>query len=965
MKFIPTILTSIFVAVLALQAQAQKGTLAGKIVDKSTSEEIIGGTVAVEGQTIGTSTDIDGRFFLKLEPGTYTIVISYVSYRSKKYENISILPGQLTSLNVELESDSKELEEIVVKGETRKESSAGLLIEQRNATAVSSGVSADLIKRLPDRTTADVIKRVSGTTVQDGKFAIIRGMTDRYNYGMINGAPLPSSEPDRKAFSLDLIPAQAIDNMMITKTATPDKPGDFAGGLISITTRDIPDENSFFVNIGGGYHSITTFRDFYRGPQSGASDVLGFDAGKRSMPDGVTPTEKASDPSQTSIGSTPDQIVSDTRKFNNDFTPRKLSALPNASFQIGASRRLSLAGNDLGILAAVTYANSNIFEPYERNTPVVSDRFSYVRNDSTQGYFYQYDRYRSNVNAGLLLNFTYKVGLNNKFYFKNLLTQVATDQSIFRSGNILNVNLPNPYNKDYDIAYFYQSNRSYFSQIGGEHLVWESRKLILNYALGYTNIFMKVPDFKRNFSRSEGISRQQADTSSRFVNGIPFSPGSPNNPGRFFFDLNEHSISANGDASIRLNEILSNIKLGGMLHLRSREFVGRNFNITNAQLDNPGLFNGSIGLNNVQTVENVFKNDSNIAANRFYQVESTQKSDRYSAGSALLAFYIMAETKITPTFRVIYGLRNEIFNQRIQSNSLGKDINVDTTWIDPLPSINVIYTLIENLNLRAGYSRTLSRPEYREFAPLAFYDFTRNSVFVGNPGLTRARIHNLDLKLEYYPSPGETFSINPFAKFFTDPVESSVQPSQGGIAQLSYVNAKSATNYGVEFEARKNLGFFDNMLNTLFMKNITVFGNLALIRSIVDQSNLGVDSTISSRPLQGQSPYVFNAGIQYSSAKDFNITLAVNEYGKRIVFIAQEEKFLVWEAPRTVADFSVSKTFNKKLNAKFTWGDIFAQPLVLYYDLNDNGRYDSGKGDEVFEKYRRGSTASVSLGYTF
>lgn len=966
LKSITFILFFSLISILSAQAQAGKGKLAGKITDGKTGEEIIGATIVVEGSNIGASTDLDGRYFLQLEPGTYTIIVSYVSYKSKKFEGIEIKEGELNSLSVGLFEDTKELEEIVIKGEAKKESAAGLLLQQKNAVAVSSGVSAELIRKMPDRTTADVIKRVSGATIQDGKFAIIRGMQDRYNFGLINGTPLPSSEPDRKAFSLDLVPAQVIDNMVISKTATPDMPGDFAGGLIQITTRDIPDENIRFLNIGLGGHSITTMRDFYKSPQSGGTDFIGIENGSRQLPSAALSSEQALLAANNS-SSNGALITEQTKLFNNDFTPKKVNAAPNISLQAGISHRAKLLNNDFGVIAALTFSNNNVYEPYERNTPLIGDPSTYRRTDTTQGFFYKNDRYRNIVNLGGILNLTYKIGQNHKVFFKNLLTQVANDQTILRTGYIYNPAFPAPYNNDKDIAYFYQSNRSYFGQLGGESILNEANKVKLNYVLGVTDIFMQVPDFKRNFSRSQGYSRIEADTSSqRNINGIPFSPGSPNNPGRFFFDLKERSLAGNADISIQAQSIRTTFKIGGAFLIRNREFTGRNFNFNSNNFY--WLYDPSRGYPTKNDLYTAFLPDSNISAlggdtGRYYQVETTQKSDKYKASSRLLSAFIMGESKLTPSFRAIYGARLESYTQNISSATQGADVKKDTTWNDILPSLNLIYSLTEQVNIRFSYSRTLSRPEFREFAPLAFYDFTRNSVFVGNPGLTRARIDNFDFKAEWYPAAGQTISINPFYKNFQNPVENVIQPAQGGIAQISYQNAKGAYVYGIEFEARSNFAFINS--GSKFLEYITAFGNLTLINSKVDQSNiLSIADDVKNRPLQGQSPYVYNFGLQYNNDKDFNITITANQYGRRIAFVGQENKFQVWEAPRFVMDFSISKTFNKKISFKGTIGDIFSQNLIFYYDLDKNGAYNSDR-DEVFEKYRRGYTVSFSAGYNF
>ncbi|TAF74691.1 MAG: TonB-dependent receptor [Bacteroidetes bacterium] len=958
MKKIVTILSFFIFTGFAF---AQKGKLAGKVTDKATGEDIIGATILIEGTTIGATTDLDGKYFLQVAPGTYNVVVSYVSYKTKKYEGVVIKEGELTSINVSLDENSIEIEEVVIQGEIRKETAAGLLIQQKNAVSMSSGISAELIKRTPDRTTADVIKRVSGATIQDGKFAIIRGMQDRYNYGMINGVPLPSSEPDRKAFSLDLVPSSVVDNLVIYKTATPDKPGEFAGGLIEITTKEVPDENTAFVNVGLGGNSITTFQRFEKSPQAGGLDFLGFDNGARQLPD-LSVSLAEAEANRGNPMPIIDKVVEDTRKFNNNFRPIRTNALPNFSLQGGLSQRLKLFNNNLGIIGVVTYNNSNLYNPFEQNTVRAVDTKSgskYIRTDSTSGNFYNIDNFRNMVNVGGLLNFTYKVGLRNKFFLKNLLTQSGTDNTVFRTGQLQNgsgfgenVNYA-LYN---DIGYFYQSSRILFTQLGGEHILSETKKIKLNYVLGYNNFFNQTPDAKKTFSRQEGNTLAEAATAPSVFNGFD-APGSQNTPGRFFSNLNEQTYSASADLSVPVLSLRSSFKFGGMVQSRSRKFAGRYFNFS--RFDKSNLSN------------NIFDSisNNNISATNFFQVEATQPSDSYSASSGLIAGYAMAETKIVPSLRAIYGLRVERFNQKLNSArgtiASPKEVPIDTTWLDFLPSANLIYAVNENINLRASYSKTLSRPEFREFAPLAFFDMTRNSIFVGNEKLTRARVDNFDAKFEIYPKPGYTFSINPFLKTFEKPIVYVLQPASG-YAQISLANAKNAIVAGVELEGR--VGFTETKIPVI--KNFTCFGNLALIYSKVDQSNFktdvaGVDSTIFKTQLQGQSPYVLNLGVTYATEKEWNFTLAMNTYGRRIALVGTNEAFIVYESPRVVLDASITKTFAKKFNAKVTIGDLFAQDLILYYDLNKSGSFDDKNGDEVFERYRRGYTVSFSVGYTF
>jgi outer membrane receptor protein involved in Fe transport len=289
----------------------------------------------------------------------------------------------------------------------------------------------------------------------------------------------------------------------------------------------------------------------------------------------------------------------------------------------------------------------------------------------------------------------------------------------------------------------------------------------------------------------------------------------------------------------------------------------------------------------------------------------------------------------------------------------GEDtINVNTTKTDLLPSGSLIFNFNEKTNLRINGSQTVSRPEFREFAPLAFYEINLNSIVVGNDKLVRTKVTNLDAKFEWYPQDGETFSINPFYKRFTNTVEQ-VVTRLTPFREVSYVNAKEANNYGVEFEARLSLARFSEKLAP-----ITIFGNYAIIRSVVKNDDTALFQ-FTERPLSGQSPYVLNAGIQYSNAeKAFDLMLSVNRIGRRIQILASSERQFIWENPRTVVDFSITKTLFKKLQMRLTAGDLLAQDLTWYEDLNLNGKFDEGADAKTFN-FKYGRTVSFSLNYTF
>ncbi len=959
----------LLISTITVAANAQTGRIGGKITDKKTGEELIGVSVQIEGTSIGAVTDFEGKYIINNVPvGTYSLIISYISYNKKILKGVEVKAKETTINNISLEEATKDLNEVVVSAEVKKESANALLIQQKNAVSVSSGVSADLIKKTPDRTTADVVKRISGASVQDGKFAIVRGLTDRYNSAFINGAPMPSSESDRKAFSLDLIPAAVIDNMTIQKTATPDMPGDFAGGFININTKDIPEENSFFVGLSGQYHSLTTFKEGIQGPKS-STDWLAYDGGTRTIPSGIMSTEESNNNNAFANN------IEDTKKFNNNYAFNTQNSFrPNLSFQMGGSKRFMVGEKDqLGVIGTVYYNNSFKATPLTTASPrqIGVDQTESNPNDS-DGLFYNIENFRQTVSIGGILNVSYKLGKNSKFSFKNLYTRNAEDQTINRTGYGTDPNNPQLAQKYDDYIFAYQSSSMYSTQFSGDHLI-PSAKIKVKYTASFNNIHREMPDFRRLMYQSNKNNSIDANT------GLPIDTGynkpiasilpnartfTPLNSGRFSSVLDEKSYHAGYDVTIPVKLFKkSEVKVGGFHQVRTRAFNARTFMYS---IDDNNRDQGRLDSLQTLAAGQIFDN-SNIDSATYFQKETTQGSDQYDASSKLHAGYVMMDNKVTNRLRFIWGVRVESYNQKISSEAQGAQQKVDTTVIDVLPSINAVYELTSKINIRASFAKTVSRPEFREFAQLAFYEVNANAIITGNPFLVRTEIYNYDLKFEWYPTAGQTFSVNPFYKHFVNPIENTVNPLQGGLRGFGYQNATSAQSLGIELEARFNIGALIKAEQRSVWNRIGLFTNLALINSTVKLADpiAGQQDVVNSRPLQGQSPYVFNAGLNYNNIeKGFDVSINLNRVGRRIAYVANNNRFMIWENPRTVLDMSVSKTFKKKLQVKIIAGDLLAQDLVFYQDLNKNGKYEKGQ-DVGFNVWKNGFTTTLSITYNF
>lgn len=946
----------LFLVLGSVQAEVQEnGRISGKVTDAKTGEELAGVTVLVEGTSFGAVTDFEGKFMIHaIHVGTHNVVFSYISYKKKIIKGVVVKAHETVHLNVSMEDAANEMKEVVVSAEIKRETASGVLIQQKNALSVSSGVSADIIRKTPDRTTADVMKRISGASVQENRFAIIRGLNDRYNMGLLNGAPLASTESDRKAFSLDIIPASVIDQMSVVKSASPDMPGDFAGGIIQIQTKDIPDDTKTTISVSGQYNSITTFKSGLKGV-SGSTDFLGWDDGTRALPSSVPSIQANKSASFT-------EMVQQTRSFNNDYSFQNIRYMsPNWGLQASSSKRYTYKKAEFGQVFALSYNNTNRYAPYQTNNLNISANAP-VNPSNSDGTFYQYENYRHQVIIGGIANFAAKIGKNTKFSWKNLLTVNTEDQTIHQTGFILDNGRRDTTRPD-NRAFYNQSSRMYTSQLSGEHAL-AAGKMKLKYTGGLTLIHRSVPDFRRILYSDQ---RRQGDTAflSKIVGIVPDANSyTSQGSGRYFSELQEQMYSASADLSKvydwKKSKGLKRLewKTGGLVQYRTRTFQARNFMYT----QNSNLYDGSRG-DAIKTLDpaHVFANE-NIDSTTHFLKETTQGSDQYTASSNLQAAYAMLDMRLFGRLRVTGGMRAEWFHQKVQSVSLGSAQKVDTGYVDWLPSVNIIYELTDKINLRASASRTVSRPEFREFALMAFYDINTNAIITGNPRLTRAQIYNYDFKMEYYPTSAQLISINPFYKQFINPVEIAPGTGPTGIYSFSYMNSDKAVSYGIEFETRLQFGLMKAFQDKPIIKNTTLFANYAWISSHVHTMDNGIEL---DRPLQGQSPYVFNAGLMYTdpeTSTDFSIT--ANRVGNRIAVLGQTESFMIWEKARTVIDLSIQKTIRKNMSLRAVLGDVLAQDLVFFQDINKNNTYDVS-GDVTNFKYKFGRTIAISYSYTF
>lgn len=940
----------IFFNVIALQIFAQGASkIAGKITDKKTGETLVGVSVKISGTTRATSSDVEGRYTLAaLAAGSHTVEFSYIGYPTKKISDVLVTAGKVTTLDISMEESGETLQQVVITATAKQESINGLYAQQKNAISMSSGISADVIRRSPDRNTGEVLKRVSGASMQDNKFIIVRGLGDRYNNAMINNSPLPSSEPDRKSFSFDVIPSALIDNVIISKTATPDLPGDFAGGAIQIKTKDFPDLKNLQISYSVGYNSISTFKPFYGNSRS-AMDFSGFGASSRFLPSSF-PSSR-----QTYVNQPIDKRVALSKQFDNSWGVHNLGrTMPTQNLQLVYGNSYMFKNDSkLGLIFSTTYRNAAAISKEERND------FNEVDASGRGIPLFEYDDnyYSFNTTLGVLANISYIKG-NNKFGLKNIFNQSFEDNYLERSGT-------------YDLQSLQKVSQQEVndkslinSVLEGEHLLSQKSQSKLSWNASFSRTTNDQPDLRR-LAYVKSVNDVN-DSSVPYQAAVP-SVATPSTAGRFFSDLDENVYggAVNYSLPFSIKEQSQTLKLGLLKQYKQRDVSARVL----GYVINTDDYTASQALLNLPQ-DQIFA-PGNMAQNKFYIDDITNPANTYAGSGDLNAGYAMMTSELFSRLKATWGVRVENYIETLNTRDNSGAVNIDNNYLDILPSVNLSYALTGASNLRASYGRTVARAQFRELAPFSFYDFVTGTVKIGNTELQRTSIDNVDLRYEIYPSSGQLLSFSLFYKHLTNPIENNIiSGSTAASKSISYINAPEADVFGVELEMRHNLAFLN--AGSAFLRNLVFTANAAFIKSEVSFTDA---VTISNgRPLQGQSPYLINTGLQYSSPKSgLQANVLYNRIGRRISVVGfgqysgnnfEANYPDIYEAPRDLIDLQLSKSVGKKAELKLNVSNLLDSDAKYYQDLNTDKTYNSGS-DQLINSVQFGRTISLGFGYRF
>lgn len=857
-------------------AQAQEvGWIAGEVIDQNLAITLPGVPVEAVGTGQIAYTDLDGRYRLELPPGTYAVRIAMAGYAETNV-TVEVVAGQLVPVQVALGSNVF-AEELVVTAPTLEADSstaAAQMMMRMRAPSVQDNIGAVEMSANNDSNAADAMQRVTGVSVVEGQSVFVRGLGERYSNTTLAGATLPTTEPDRRVVPLDLFPTGLIDSVQVSKTYTPDKPSQFAGGLVEIVPMKLPDETSFQVSAGGGWNSMTTGAQGLGYP-GGGRDWAGFDDGTRSLPIGF-PDRKVVRRGRFSpegVGFTPEELQQIGLSFDNVWDPRPETMPLDQSYSATFGGRFG----KLGVVATFRHAQSAQYNTEQQT-------YYKVGEGGVEPFNGPYDfeiSERSGVIGGVG-NIAYQFTPNQRLSFENFLTHVGTNETRRFEG----------YNDD--VGENLRNQRLWWVEeqitshhFGGEHLFPTLSNSRLDWKIALSRADREEPDLREALYEFDPAR-------SAFVLADESQSGL-----RQFNDLLDNTVESSGNWSTLFEQwdnLASQVKFGASYLDRNRDFLSRRLRFTPRN---------AAGVDLSAPVEQILAPDN--IGRAFELREETRGTDRYDATQSVGAFYGMVDLPLSARTRLVTGARVEQFSQQVETldpfagtlNQQTSDIltaSLDETNL--FPSVNFVYATTPEQNVRIGYSQTVNRPEFREVSPFEFTDVVGGRAVVGNPNLRQSLIQNFDARWEWFPGAEEVISASFFFKQFDDPIERIVEPT----AQLrtSFTNADTAENAGVELELRSLVGEF-----------VLVGANYTYVDSEVTLSPASRQvQTSLVRPLAGTSANLFNALLEVRGM-GFSGRLLWNYFDDRISDVGSLGLPDIIEKGRQSLDFVLSKRWDQ------------------------------------------------------
>jgi outer membrane receptor protein involved in Fe transport len=974
---------------LRAQAPEETGVITGTVMEAGLDRPLAEVTVTIRGLTLGTTTDAAGRYTLRLvPPGDHILVFSRRGYQRGTVADVRVAAGQTTTADAQLKPEYYEMDLFEVIAEPYEESAVQILQDRQEAAALVDALGADFIARVGAWDAAEAVSKVTGTTIVAGKFAVVRGLADRYTIAMLNGGEIPSADPYRKAAQLDQFPAGMIERIEVSKTFTPDQPGGFTGGAINIVSRSFPEAFAFTTQVGVGYNTAATLQDGFLTTKGGSTDWLGMDDGYRALPaalddvdytqlfpgvpgvradslDSVPEVFRVADVGAANALLFAQRYVALSRAFDNTrLGPEESRAPVNHNFNLSFGDTQPVLGRRLGYYAGLNYERRYfLYEGTQARwlfpiiPPGEPPGLAQPRVDVTDV------RGVEEIIWGATVNLAYELNENHELGFVFLYTRNTENLGRLRVGPASTDNFGRDQISYLNEAHWTERALQGF-QLKGRHDLPDLAGIRLDWLASLSDTTQDEPDYRLfNFSANPGGSLDLAGSS-----GAPEPAGGPT---RYFRELAENNLTLKGDLTAPFSfwgGLESRLKAGAFHSQSERTFRERTFTYLAGGAGGDPLTLPERFLSYDGPGFSEFRNPRGGLVGYQIQQPFTDAlvgNSRYRGEQEIQALYTMLELPVWERFTLIGGVRYETTDLTAESLVAGANISVNTNTAirqrDWLPAAGFKWEVITNMNLRFNFAQTLARPTFREFSGLRSYDVTGDEIFVGNPSLRMSAVDNWDLRWEWFRRPGEVLSASVFYKDITRPIERIALDGFKG-DEISYTNFPSARVFGFEVEARSSLDVLDELLADF---NLGV--NFAWIESevrnvpriIESKALVGVDGR--TRPLFDQSPYVINADLTYANQRlGTTVTLAYSVFGERL-YLVNNGGYDVYEQPAAQLDLVLRQRFSKHWRLQFGIRNLLDPVVERTY----------GRDGEVphplapYSSFRRGRIFSFALGYDY
>lgn len=944
----------------SIYAQAQNGKIRGTTYDRATGEGMWGVQVVAPTTGDGAVADFDGKFEFDVPAGTYTLQASFVGYKKVTINEIVVKAGEVTVIEaIWMEESISEINEVVVTAEAARTTEIALLTAKKKSINLIDGMSSQTFRRIGDSNAGEAAKRITGVSVEGGKYIYVRGLGDRYTKTTLNGMDMPGLDPDRNSIQIDVFPTNLIDNLIILKSFTPDLPADFTGGIVNIETKDFPDQKIFDVSLGIEYNPSMHFNPDYVTYEGGNTDFLGFDDGTRELPSGF---DLANAPNPFNSGN------AEITRFLDEFSPvmgiNNQTSFMDYSLGVtyGDQRELK-NGHNLGYLFTGNYKNNTTFyndaffgEYQNDRNPSVLD---FQRAATSEGLLTERE-----VLLGGLAGIAYKT---DKSKFR--LTMMRLQNGVSRSADFDLVDDDDAIGKSgytgisENMEYNQRSVTNLF--LNGQHY-FKEKGWTIDWRGSSTWSTQEDPDIRRT-------------PFTEINNNLRFAAGAAGNPTRLWRSLEEQNIQGKVDITKELDIFTreAKLKFGASHTFKERDYNIVDFNINFFNGEQPDWTGEGIDL---WTPETVYPNGPVFIVSGF----SEPNPNQYNSDINNTAFYFMGEFSPFENLKSILGVRAENFVQRhtgrdqLQNNVLENEEVLDD--LSFFPSANLIYALNGSQNLRLSYSRTIARPSFKELSFAQILDPVSNRIFNGglfaiddwDGNLKATDINNFDIRWELFANRGQNISVSTFYKTFSNPIELVRLPQAQTNAEFQPRNVGDGEVYGIEMEFKKALDFINDKWS--------IYGNITFVESIINisetelrnRNNSARDGEIISenRNMQGQAPWIINAGITYD---DYDLLLDAglfyNVKGRTLVVVGGGIDPDVFAQPFHSLNFNMNKVFgnNEQWTANFSINNILGDVLEQFYERDFSNLPSESNANidpQIFQRWSPGTSIGLGISYS-